>query len=91
MVMRRCKLSGSWKVLLADGARLHGRNRSSPCQVVLLVECVNAAQRKIDLATGGGETAPKPRMPPANNYLEDDGIFTHVPPLDIDVQVGHGL
>jgi hypothetical protein len=55
-----------------------------------VVEGVDAAQRKLDLPAGGGKSAPGPRMPSANDHLEDDGGFARVPVPDVDVQVGHG-
>src|SRR5262245_9087233 len=55
-----------------------------------VVEGVDAAQRKLDLPAGGGKSAPGSRMPPANDHLEDDGVFARMPVPDVDVQVGHG-
>jgi hypothetical protein len=57
---------------------------------VAVVEGVDAAQRKLDPPAGGGKSPPGPRMPPANDHLEDDDVFGRVPLPDVDVQVGHG-
>ena len=54
---------------------------------VLLVEGVNAAQRKLDAAARGGKSAPRSQVASSNDHLKDDGVLARMPVPDIDLQV----
>jgi hypothetical protein len=59
------------------------------CQLIVLIECKDSAQRKFDLATRFGKSAPASQMPPTNDHLKDNSLFAYVPPPDINMQVWH--
>src|SRR5215471_17867272 len=40
--------------------------------------------------TRGGKSAPGSQMSTADDHFEDDCVCTRVPPLHIDMQIGHG-
>jgi len=59
------------------------------CQLIVLIECKDSAQRKFDLATRCGKSAPASQMPPTNDHLKYNSLFAYVPPPDINMQVWH--
>src|SRR5262249_6451189 len=54
-------------------------------QSIVLVERVDAAQGKLDVAAGAGQASPRPRVRAADDDLEDDRLFGDVAAAHVDV------